>query len=92
VLTGPFKTPYGYYVLELKSTTPGSHQSLAQSQASIKAQLTAQQEQKALGDFVKKFKNKWKAKSDCRPAYVVVDCKQYKAPKTGTTGTTPTNP
>jgi foldase protein PrsA len=87
-LTGPLKTPYGYYILELKSATPASHQSLAQAQASIKGQLTAQQEQKALGDFVKQFKNKWKAKSDCRAAYVVVDCKQYKAPKTGSTTTT----
>ena len=32
--------------------------------------------------FVKDFKKKWKAKTDCRAGYVVADCKQYKAPKT----------
>jgi foldase protein PrsA len=85
VLTGPVKTPFGYYVFQVQSTTPGSHQTLAQAQASIKSQLTAQQEQKALAGFVKEFKTKWKAKSDCRAAYVVADCKQSKAPKTGTT-------
>ncbi len=88
VLTGPVKTPFGYYVLEVQSIIPGSHQTLAQAQTSIKGQLAAQQEQKALANFVKEFKQKWKAKSDCRAAYVVADCKQYKAPKTGT-GTTP---
>jgi foldase protein PrsA len=87
-LTGPVKTPFGYYVLEVQSIIPGSHQTLAQAQTSIKAQLAAQQQQKALANFVKEFKKKWKAKSDCRGAYVVADCKQYKAPKTGT-GTTP---
>jgi foldase protein PrsA len=91
-LTGPVKTPFGYYVLEVQSINPGSHQTLAQAQTAIKGQLTAQQQQKALANFVKEFKSKWKAKSDCRAAYVVADCKQYKAPKTGTgtgTGTTP---
>jgi foldase protein PrsA len=88
-LTGPLKTSYGYYVFEVKSVAPSSHQSLAQAQASIKGQLTAQQEQKALSDFVKRFKSRWKAKSDCRAAYVVVDCKQYKTPKTGSTPSAP---
>jgi parvulin-like peptidyl-prolyl isomerase len=87
VLTGPVKTPFGYYVLQVQSITPGSHQTLAQAQTSIKGQLTAQQQQKALANFVKEFKKKWKAKSDCRAAYVVADCKQYKAPATGTKST-----
>jgi foldase protein PrsA len=85
VMTGPVKTQYGYYIFEVKTTIPGSHQSLAQAQTSIKGQLTAQQQQKALATFVKTFKTKWKAKSDCRAGYVVADCNQYKAPKTGTT-------
>jgi parvulin-like peptidyl-prolyl isomerase len=86
-LTGPVKTPFGYYVLEVKSITPASQQSQAQAQASIKAQLTATQQQTVLAKFVKEFKAKWKAKTDCLAAYVVADCKQYKAPKTGTTST-----
>ena len=88
-LSGPVKTPFGYYIFEVKSITPGSHQTLAQAQASIKAQLTATQQQALLGKFVKDFKAKWKAKTDCRAGYVAADCKQYKAPKTGTTSTSP---
>jgi foldase protein PrsA len=82
VLSGPVKTPFGYYVFEVKSSTPGSQQTLAQVEPAIKQQLTATQQQTALSTFVKNFKKKWKAKTDCRAAYVVADCKQYKEPKT----------
>jgi foldase protein PrsA len=91
-LSGPVKTPFGYYIFEVQSITPGSHQTLAQAQTSIKAQLTATQQQTLLGKFVKDFKAKWKAKTDCRAGFVAADCKQYKAPKTGTTSTSPAVP
>ena len=89
VLSGPVKTPFGYYVFEVKSSKPGSQQTLAQSEASIKQQLTATQQQAALSKFVKEFKKTWMAKTECRSEYVVADCKEYKAPKTpaSTTGT-----
>jgi foldase protein PrsA len=87
VLTGPVKTPFGYYIFEVRSVTPASQQTLAQSQASIKQQLTATQQQAALSNFVKGFRKRWTAKTDCRSEYVVMDCKQYKAPKTTSTAT-----
>jgi foldase protein PrsA len=87
VLSGPVKTPFGYYIFEVLSTTTGNQQSLAQAKSSIKQQLTATQQQTALSKFVKEFKKKWTAKTDCRTGYVVQDCKGYKAPKTSTTGT-----
>lgn len=82
VLSGPVKTPFGFYVFEVKSITAGHQQALKQVQSSIKQQLVATQQQKALTEFVKSFKKKWTAKTDCRAGYVVTDCKQYKAPKT----------
>jgi foldase protein PrsA len=90
VLSGPVKTPFGYYIFEVKGITPGSQQTLAQAQASVKAQLVATQQQAALSKFVKDFKKKWTAKTDCRAGYVVTDCKQYKAPKTTSIPTTVT--
>jgi foldase protein PrsA len=92
VLTGPIKTPFGYYIFEVQTITPGSQQTLKQAEASIKSQLTATQQQSALSKFVKEFKKKWMSKTDCRAGYVVTDCKQYKAPKTTSTSTpaTPT--
>ena len=85
VLTGPIKTPFGYYIFEVTKTTAGSQQSLKQAEASIKSQLTATQQQSALSKFVKEFKKKWMAKTECRAGYVVADCKSYKAPKTSST-------
>lgn len=85
VLSGPVKTPFGYYIYEVTATTPGNQQTLAQAQASIKQQLTAQQQQQALSKFVKEFRKKWEGKTECRSGYVVQDCKEYKKPKTTST-------
>jgi foldase protein PrsA len=84
-LTGPVKTPFGYYIFEVTKITPGSQQTLKQAEASIKSQLTATHQQKALSAFVKEFKKKWMGKTECRAGYVVADCKSYKAPKTTST-------
>jgi foldase protein PrsA len=86
-LGGPVKTPFGYYIYEVTATTPGSSQSLAQSQAQIKQQLTAQNQQQALSKFVKEFRSKWEAKTECAGGYVVQDCHGYKKPKTSSTAT-----
>jgi foldase protein PrsA len=85
VLTGPIKTVFGYYIFTVTGTTAGTKQTLAQSESSIKQQLTATAQQSALSKFVKEFKKRWMAKTDCRSEYVVMDCKQYKAAKTTST-------
>jgi foldase protein PrsA len=92
VLSGPVKTTFGYYIFEVTGVKAGSQQTLAQAQSTIKQQLTATQQQAALSKFIKDFRKKWTDKTDCRAGYVVMDCKQYKAPKTTSTPTpvTPT--
>jgi foldase protein PrsA len=84
VLGGPVKTPFGYYIYEVKAIHPGTQQSLAEVKETIKQQLSSQGEQQALTKFVKEFEKKWKGRTECRSEYVVQDCKQYKAPKTAT--------
>ena len=86
-LGGPVKTPFGYYIYEVTGTTPGSSQTLAQSQATIKQELTAQNQQQALSKFVKEFRSKWEGKTECASGYVVQDCHEYKKPKTSSTTT-----
>jgi foldase protein PrsA len=88
VLGGPVSSPFGFYIYEVKSITPGSQQTLAQSEAAIKQQLTSTQGQAALTKFVKEFKKKWEGKTECREGFVVMDCKSYKAPKAGTSAAT----
>jgi foldase protein PrsA len=90
-LGGPVKTPFGYYIYEVVSTTPGTQQSLSQVKATIKEQLISTNEQQALSKFVKEFKKRWLEKTECRSGYVVADCKGYKAPKTKSTLTSGTS-
>jgi foldase protein PrsA len=87
VLGGPVKTPFGYYVYEVKSIVAPTQQSLAQVKASVKQQLSSQGQQGALTKFVKEFKKRWKERTECRAEYVVQDCKTFKEPKTTTTAT-----
>jgi foldase protein PrsA len=91
VLGGPIKTPFGYYLYEVKKTLPANQQPLSSAQSSIQQQITAQNQQKALSEFVKKFRKKWEEQTECRAEYSIKDCRGYKAPK-GSTGlpTTPT--
>jgi foldase protein PrsA len=91
-LGGPVKTPFGYYIYEVTGSTTGTSQTLAQSQSSIKQQLTATQQQQALSKFVKEFRSKWEAKTECRGDYMVQDCHGYKKPKTSSTTTTGSTP
>jgi foldase protein PrsA len=85
VLSGPVNTPFGYYVFEVQKIKPGSKQTLKQAEPLIKSQLAATQQQKALSTFATDFNKKWTAKTECRPGYVIKDCKSYKAPKTTST-------
>ncbi|HLI32204.1 MAG TPA: peptidyl-prolyl cis-trans isomerase [Solirubrobacteraceae bacterium] len=85
VLSGPVKTPFGYYVFQVTKVNPASQQSLAQSEATIAQAISSQSEQKALSTFVSEFRKKWTQRTECRSGFVVPDCKEYKAPKTSTT-------
>ncbi len=94
-LTGPVKTQFGYYVFEVTKVTAASQQTLEQAKATIKQTLASQNQQKALDKFVKSFRKRWKAKTDCATAFRTQDCKN--APKATPTptpppGTAPTQP
>ena len=84
MLGGPVKTPFGYYIYEVKKTLPANQQALSAVQSSIQQQITAQKQQKALSEFVKNFRKKWEGRTECRAEYSVKDCKGYKAPATST--------
>jgi foldase protein PrsA len=98
VVQGPIKTVFGYYIFEVTGVTPGTQLTLAQAEASIRQQLIATHQQAALTTFIKEFKKKWLAKTECVAslggvpvAQAVQDCKEYKAPKTPS-GVTPAVP
>jgi foldase protein PrsA len=90
VLSGPVKTPFGYYVFEVKNITPGTEEALSKVKSTIKEELQTQGSQKDLSKFVKEFRKTWTAKTECAPGYVVEDCKEYKKPAKSSTLTGPT--
>ncbi len=82
VLGGPVKTPFGYYIYEVKAIHAPTQQSLAQVKETVKSQLGSSQQQTAFTKFVKEFRTRWEGRTECRTGYSVQDCKGYKAPKT----------
>jgi foldase protein PrsA len=78
-LVGPVKTQFGYYVFEVTKINKATQQTLDQAKATIKQTLASQNQQKSLDSFVKSFRKRWKAKTECRDAYRTQDCKN--APK-----------
>jgi foldase protein PrsA len=85
VTTGPIKTQFGYYVFQVTNVTAATQQTLAQTKETIKNLLKSQNQQKALNDFVKKFRNDYKGKTKCAKAYLIPDCSN--APKTKSAAT-----
>jgi foldase protein PrsA len=78
-IEGPVKTQFGWYVFEVEKITKASQQTLEQSKDTIKNLLRSQRQQKALDEFVKKFREDYKDDTNCADDYRVVECKN--APK-----------
>lgn len=85
VLSGPIKTPFGYYIFQVTKVVPGNQKTFAQVQSQVKQQLASEQQQTALSNFIKEFHKKWEGKTECRAEYMVPDCKGYKASKVTST-------
>jgi foldase protein PrsA len=88
-LVGPVKTQLGWYVFRVDKVTPGSQQSFEESRETIKAQLRADKEQKALDRFVKEFQKEYREKTNCARGYAIYQCKNgpKQQPQQGVPGT-----
>src|SRR4051795_7698727 len=83
-IVGPVKTQFGYYVFKVDKITPASQQTLTQTKDTIKNLLKSQNQQKALNDFVTKFRKDFKSKTKCAKPYVIPDCANAPKTKKGT--------
>lgn len=81
VLSGPVKTPFGYYIFEVTKTLKAEQKPLSAVEAEIKQTISAKREQTAIQKFGKAYKKKWQARTECRSGYSVEYCKGYKKPK-----------
>ena len=66
-------------MFEVSTVKAASQQTLAQAKDTIRNLLRSQREQKALDEFVKDFREKYKDKTNCADDYRVAECKN--APK-----------
>jgi foldase protein PrsA len=83
-LEGPVKTQFGFYVFEVSDITPASQQSLDQASETIKNLLRSQQQQEALDEWIKDFREEYKDKTDCADDYVIAECSNAPKEKTDT--------
>lgn len=83
-LEGPVKTQFGYYVFEVTKVTPANQQTLDQSKQTIRSLLVTENQQKALDQFLKDFRKKWKDRTECRSGFKTADCKGEPEAKTET--------
>jgi foldase protein PrsA len=80
VLTGPIKGGPYYFLIEITRITPGFMQSFSQVRGAIASRLAAEQPQRRLAAFTASWRSTWKARTSCRPGYVVRECRQYSGP------------
>jgi PPIC-type PPIASE domain/SurA N-terminal domain len=80
VLGGPVRLYGDYSLFEVTRIVAATRQSLAQAQGSIEKRLTAEQRRRTLAEFVRAWREKWIARTDCHAGYVVPNCRQYKGP------------
>jgi hypothetical protein len=57
-----------------------AHQRLSAVSTSIRQELRSQDEERSFAAFKTAFRKRWTARTDCRPGYVVLECRQYRAP------------
>jgi foldase protein PrsA len=77
------ETNSGYFIFEVRALVPAHRTPLYEVKSALAKQLTQQQKSQNLAAFVKAYRSRWKARTDCRPGYVLTWlCRQYK-PKAG---------
>lgn len=78
VLSGPVGISLGYYVFKVTHTYPAHQETLAQAEPTIKRQLPEGRYKEAFYAYAKRWREIWRAKTDCQPGYVVPKCRQSK--------------
>lgn len=70
-LIGPLKTTDGYYLFEVKTTTPAHQESLSQARERIAQMLTLKRSEKELSTFHSTYGKRWHEKTTCLAEYYV---------------------
>ncbi len=89
VLSSTAKTPFGYYVFKVTSSSPASVETLSQARAAIKLQLVQLAQTNAISKLRISFIKKWKGRTTCGSDHIVAQvCGNAPTSSTGASGTT----
>jgi foldase protein PrsA len=69
-----------WVLIVVRGTVPGRTRGLKEVEVQIERRLLAQRRRELFAEFVKGYTAKWRAKTDCRPGFVVQKCSQYHGP------------
>lgn len=76
-LLGPVKQRVDYFMFEVRRVLPATFESFAHVRPQIVQELADEARRRALAAFVEAWTSRWRARTDCRPGYVVQGCRQY---------------
>jgi foldase protein PrsA len=69
----------GQWVLIVaRRSIPGRTKSLKEVEVDIERRLLTEQRRELSAEFIKAYRAKWTARTDCRPGFVVQKCSQYR--------------
>jgi foldase protein PrsA len=79
-ISGPVAENRHFYVFEVTRVVPASRKPLARVAHSIGAQLRAARRRATLARFIRSWRRKWVARTDCAAGFVIQSCRQYDGP------------
>ncbi len=77
-LGGPVELFRFYSLFRVNQVIPPGHRPLRSVERAIGARIASEQNRRAHAEFLKAWISRWKARTDCTPAYVVEGCRQYR--------------
>jgi hypothetical protein len=79
-VAGPVKFALGWVLVVVRKVVPSRIKPLAAVKEQITTRLTSNRQRAGLLSFIKTYRSKWTAKTDCSPGFVVQKCSQYHGP------------
>jgi foldase protein PrsA len=67
----------GYYIFEVVKVMPSRLTPFSQVKASLSEQLNLTERRQAIAAYIKRWRARWRAMTDCSPGFVVRECRQF---------------
>jgi foldase protein PrsA len=77
VVSEPVPVGNYFFLVQVWKVTPAYVQSLAQAQAEIARMLASEQRDRTIARFLRSWRSRWTARTNCSPGDVVPGCRQY---------------